>query len=105
MARAPKARGIALTRDLAFASGIDAGNRSMRNAGRTRWSEEDAAIAAETTNRLCLYVPFGQGGLMGLDLTPAMREDLGISEATWERAQRATRIGHNGGPALDREAV
>lgn len=102
---------IALTRDLAFASGIDAANRAMRTRlGRhlgspARWSAAEADIATETTNRLLLYVPFEQGGLQGLDLTPSMRSELGISEETWCRAKGASELGHNGGPALDERAA
>jgi hypothetical protein len=35
-----------LTYPLAMAVGQDAGNRSMRAAGRTRWSDEDYNVAA-----------------------------------------------------------
>lgn len=86
---------LTITRELAFASGHDAAARAMRKAGRSRWNADDAAIAAETTNRLLLYVPFERGGLDGLDLSAKMRDDLGISDETWEQAQRAKRIGHN----------
>lgn len=43
---------IMLTSELAYASGRDAGNTSMRRAGRKRWNVDDYNIAAETTNRL-----------------------------------------------------
>lgn len=46
---------VTLTPELAHASGMDAGNASMRKAGRTRWNEEDANVAAELTNRLLLH--------------------------------------------------
>lgn len=72
---------ITLTADLAYAAGRDAGNRAMRKRGDTRWSAEDAAIAAATTNRLMLYVPAENGGLQGLQLTQRDREMLGISDA------------------------
>jgi len=55
-----------LTRALADAAGLDAGNRSMREAGRTGWNEEDAEIAALTTNRLCLQILVEEGGLKGV---------------------------------------
>jgi hypothetical protein len=42
----------ALTPELAYAAGRDAGNRSMRRAGRTAWNEEDWGAAADVTNRL-----------------------------------------------------
>jgi hypothetical protein len=46
---------VTLTPELAYASGKDAGNRSMRKAGRTAWNEEDANVAAELTNRLLIH--------------------------------------------------
>lgn len=38
---------ITITRRIAWAAATDAGNRSMRDAGRTAWSQEDydAAVA------------------------------------------------------------
>jgi hypothetical protein len=57
---------ITLTRDLAFASGWDAGNAQMRKANRVKWNDDDASLAARTTNRLLTYVPFEHGGLQGL---------------------------------------
>lgn len=45
---------ITLTPSLAYASGQDAGNASMRKAGRTRWNEDDHAVACDVTNRLLL---------------------------------------------------
>ena len=38
----------AMTADIAYAIGLDAGNRSMRAAGRLYWSRDDyiAALAA-----------------------------------------------------------
>lgn len=57
---------ITLTRDLAFASGKDAGNNQMRRAGRKAWNADDADLAATTTNKLLMHVPFEHGGLMGL---------------------------------------
>lgn len=41
-----------LTPEIARAAGWDAGNRSMRAAGRTRWNEDDWNAACEVTNRL-----------------------------------------------------
>lgn len=46
------ARKQMLTPEVAHAAGWDAGNRSMRAAGRTRWSEDDWNTAARETNRL-----------------------------------------------------
>lgn len=45
-------RGVEPTPDLAHAVGTDAGNASMRAAGRTAWNEDDLAAAAEATNRI-----------------------------------------------------
>jgi hypothetical protein len=39
---------ITMTYDLAMAAGRDAGNRSMRRAGREQWNEDDWNRAAET---------------------------------------------------------
>lgn len=47
---------ITLTPELAYASGQDAGNASMRKAGRTAWNEDDAAEAARVTNRLLYHL-------------------------------------------------
>jgi hypothetical protein len=48
--------GHATTRDearrIAHAAGWDAGNRSMREHGRTSWNEDDWAVACETHGRL-----------------------------------------------------
>ena len=57
-----------MTRDLAFAAGLDAGNAQMRKACRKTWNEDDYDLAAQTTNRLLLHVPFEQGGLYGIPL-------------------------------------
>lgn len=43
---------IILTKEIAYAAGHDAGNASMRKAGRKRWNEEDWNQAAKVTNRL-----------------------------------------------------
>lgn len=37
---------------LAMAAGQDAGNRSMRAAGRATWNSDDFAVAAAMTERL-----------------------------------------------------
>jgi hypothetical protein len=37
---------------IAMAAGRDAGNRSMRAAGRTAWNETDWNIAADTARRV-----------------------------------------------------
>ncbi len=47
---------IPLSRALAYASGLDAGNARMRKAGRKRWSREDATEAATVTNRLLYHL-------------------------------------------------
>lgn len=41
-----------LTYDLMMAASRDAGNRSMRNAGRTVWGEADYIAACECSARL-----------------------------------------------------
>jgi hypothetical protein len=41
-----------VTYAIAMAAGRDAGNRSMRAAGCTAWSEEDYAVAAAVVARL-----------------------------------------------------
>jgi len=43
---------ITMTYSLAIAAGQDAGNRSMRQAGRSKWDEDDWNVAAETFGRL-----------------------------------------------------
>ena len=44
--------------ELARAAATDAGNRSMRKAGRKVWSQDDADAAADEYNRL---VPLPEG--------------------------------------------
>lgn len=49
---------IRITRQLAFAASLDAGNRSMLAAHRTAWDEADAIVAAQAFNKLwprCLH--------------------------------------------------
>lgn len=41
-----------LTRDLAWSAATDAGNRSMRAAGRRRWSRADYSAAVREFDRL-----------------------------------------------------
>lgn len=41
-----------LTREIAWAAATDAGDRSMRKAGRKAWNEEDLLAAAEEFARL-----------------------------------------------------
>jgi hypothetical protein len=43
---------IELTRKLAWAAATDAGNRRMREAGRTKWSQGDYNAAVREFNRL-----------------------------------------------------
>jgi hypothetical protein len=46
---------------IAHAAGWDAGNRNMRTAGRTVWSEEDWNAAAEVTAKvLGVVLPVGE---------------------------------------------
>jgi hypothetical protein len=43
---------ITVTYEIAMAAGRDAGNRSMRAAGRTSWNEDDYDAAARLAARL-----------------------------------------------------
>lgn len=43
---------IRMTYKLAMAAGADAANRSMRKAGRTKWSKKDYQICCDTVARL-----------------------------------------------------
>lgn len=43
---------ITLTRELAFAASLDAGNRSMKAAGRKTWSKHDQLEASREFQRL-----------------------------------------------------
>lgn len=43
---------ITVTYEIAMAAGRDAGNRSMRAAGRTSWNEDDYNTAVELVQRL-----------------------------------------------------
>lgn len=44
--------GMTLTREMAWAASTDAGNRSMRAGGRTKWSQQDFNAAAREFKRL-----------------------------------------------------
>lgn len=67
---------VLITRDLAFASGQDAGNAQMRKACRKAWNEDDYNVAAELTNRLLMHVPFEQGGLQGIPVERLIADGL-----------------------------
>lgn len=41
-----------LTREMCYAAGMDAGNLSMRQAGRTKWNEDDYNACVRVCNRL-----------------------------------------------------
>lgn len=41
-----------ITYEIAMAAGQDAGNRSMRAAGSTKWSRKDWSVARDETSRL-----------------------------------------------------
>lgn len=43
---------MAMTYAIAMAAARDAGNRSMREGGRTKWSRKDYGVASATFNRL-----------------------------------------------------
>jgi hypothetical protein len=47
-----EAEKMKVTYRIAMAAGRDAADRNMKAAGRTRWSEEDWNVAAETVARL-----------------------------------------------------
>lgn len=59
-----------LTRPMCFAAGTDAGNRSMREGGRTTWSDADYAAAVQQTGRLLVA-----GGFV----TPDQARELGVT--------------------------
>ena len=50
---------IRLTESLAWAAATDAGNRSMRAAGRTKWGFEDRNAAIVEFNRIWVEPTFG----------------------------------------------
>jgi hypothetical protein len=50
------AKQIILTKELAFASGADAGNARMRKAGRSKWNREDYNHACDVQNRLIAHI-------------------------------------------------
>ncbi len=52
-------RGPTMTRDMAIGVGQDAGNKSMRAAGRTAWNEDDHAAATEAMTRAQRLIPRG----------------------------------------------
>lgn len=58
------ARHVTLTAALARAAGQDAGNRSMRKAGRTTWSVADWNAAAEVTETLMVTLTKEASGAM-----------------------------------------
>lgn len=43
---------ITMTREIAWAAAWDAGNRHMRQGGRTRWNKSDYNAAVREFNRL-----------------------------------------------------
>lgn len=46
-----------MTRDIAKAIGLDAGNKSMKSGGRTEWNEDDYNAASEAfTDALILVL-------------------------------------------------
>ena len=50
---------IRITRALAFAASLDAGNRAMASEQRQTWTEEEAFVAARTFNKLWPCCPHG----------------------------------------------
>jgi hypothetical protein len=45
-----------MTYHIAMAAGRDAGNRSMKAAGRTKWNEDDWDAAAATTEQIMTLI-------------------------------------------------
>lgn len=43
---------MTLTKAMCYSAGRDAGNRSMRKAGRAKWNQDDYNAAAEEFERL-----------------------------------------------------
>ena len=50
---------IKMTRELAYAASLDAGNRAMRAGGRTAWSEDDYNTVIREFRRLWPHCPHG----------------------------------------------
>lgn len=46
-----------LTKEIIYAAMLDAGNRSMRTAGRTAWNEKDRNAACDEFDRLAAQAP------------------------------------------------
>lgn len=44
---------VPMSRQIAWAAATDAGNRSMREHGRTAWNEDDYNAAVAEFDRLC----------------------------------------------------
>jgi hypothetical protein len=56
-----------ITYEIAMAAGRDAGNRSMKAAGRAKWNEEDWDAACAETERLAALITCrGPGGREGM---------------------------------------
>ncbi len=59
---------MTMTYRIAHSLGTDAANNQMRAAGRTAWSQEDAALAAATLRKvfpLCVELPGVEPELCG----------------------------------------
>lgn len=48
---------MTMTKALARAIGLDAGNRSMKRGGRLKWNEEDSNAATDAYMRALALVP------------------------------------------------
>lgn len=72
----PTLCGIPIDRALAFAIGVDAGNRHMDAHTLKPWNREAYNIAAETTNRLLMHVPVAEGGLKEIPIAQLIRDGL-----------------------------
>lgn len=72
-------RGARMSQAIAHAAGWDAGNSTMRAAGRTAWNEDDWNAACELFNRLMRIV----------DAEAALAEAQASAAAPKRRALRA----------------
>ena len=71
------ATGIPLTQEFINASSMDAGNRSMRAAGRAAWNEADALAAQAVINRLLPHFLVDRFGVSLSDARAIVARDFG----------------------------
>lgn len=89
--KALRERQTALTPDLAKAAGLDAGNRSMRAAGRTVWNEEDYDAASQELTRLMRKIEPDNPTWWTEEEATADNSKVGVGES--KRANRRVRRG------------